>query len=124
MAQSYRFGTVEIRPAERQILVEGKPASVGARAFDLLLTLIERRDRVVTKDELFELVWPGLVVEENNLHVQVSTLRKILGARAVATIPGRGFRFTLPVESQEAPSCALPSPSAARHNLRNAGPSR
>ena len=115
MAQSYRFGAVEIRPAERQILVEGKPASVGARAFDLLLTLIERRDRVVTKDELFELVWPGLVVEENNLHVQVSTLRKILGPRAVATIPGRGFRFTLPVDSEQAPSCALPS--ASRHNL-------
>jgi len=114
LAQSYRFGNVEIRPAERQLLVEGRPAAVGARAFDVLMALIDRRDRVVTKDELFELVWPGLVVEENNLHVQVSTLRKILGARSVATVPGRGFRFTLPVNQAEAPSVALPPRT---HNL-------
>ena len=106
---NYRFGKVEVRPAERQLLVEGRPTAVGARAFDVLLALIERRDRVVTKDELFELVWPGLVVEDNNLHVQVSTLRKILGPRSVATIPGRGFRFTLSVEDAEpAPVAALP----------------
>ena len=107
---TYRFGKVEVRPAERQLLVEGRPAAVGARAFDVLLALIDRRDRVVTKDELFEIVWPGLVVEENNLHVQVSTLRKILGPRSVATIPGRGFRFTLPVEDGEPapPVCVLP----------------
>jgi len=75
LAQSYRFGPVEVRPAERQVLVEGRPAHLGARAFDVLLALIDRRDRVVAKDELFDLAWPGLVVEENNLHVQVSTLR-------------------------------------------------
>ena len=115
MGLSYRFGRVEVRPAERQLLVEGRPASVGARAFDVLLALIDRRDRVVTKDELFDLVWPGLVVEENNLHVQVSTLRKLLGPQSVATIPGRGFRFALPLEQVDAP--AGPLPSGARHNL-------
>ncbi len=114
MAHVYRFGQVEIRPSERQLLVEGKPAPLGARAFDVLLALIEHRDRVVTKDELFERVWPGLVVEENNLHVQVSSLRKVLGAKSVATIPGRGFRFTPELESSEAPACALPE---RRHNL-------
>ena len=107
MAQSYRFGTVEIRPAERQLLVDGRPAAVGARAFDVLLALIDRRDRVVTKDELFDIVWPGLVVEENNLHVQVSTLRKILGAQSVTTIPGRGFRFTLPIDFADTGASAL-----------------
>ncbi|MBK9117307.1 MAG: winged helix-turn-helix domain-containing protein [Betaproteobacteria bacterium] len=66
---------------------------MGARAFDLLLALLERRDRVVTKDELLEVVWPGLVVEENNLQVQVSALRKVLGPDAIATVPGRGYRF-------------------------------
>jgi len=111
LALSYRFGQVEVRPAERQLLVEGRPAALGARAFDVLMALIDHRDRVVTKDELFDLVWPGLVVEENNLHVQVSTLRKILGAQSVATVPGRGFRFTLPLEAAEA---AAPSP--ARNN--------
>ena len=115
MAQSYRFGAVEVRPSERQLLVKGQPAPVGARAFDVLLALIDNRDRVVTKDELMDMVWPGLVVEENNLQVQVSTLRKILGSQAVATIPGRGYRFTLVPEGMpEAPSSPLP---ARRHNL-------
>ena len=114
MAQSYRFGSVEVRPAERQVLVEGKPAALGARAFDLLLALIDHRDRVVGKNELLDLVWPGVVVEENNLQVQVSTLRKLLGDRAIATIPGRGYRFTLGDSADTGPSCPLPSP---RHNL-------
>ncbi|MGE5095663.1 MAG: ATP-binding protein [Betaproteobacteria bacterium] len=114
MAACYRFGRVEVRPAERQLLVEGRPAPVGARAFDVLMALIDRRDRVVTKDELLDVVWPGLVVEENNLQVQVSTLRKHLGARAVATIPGRGYRFTLEPESPDATSGPV---SAPRHNL-------
>ena len=64
----------------------------------MLLALIDRRDRVVGKDELLELVWPGLVVEENNLQVQISTLRKILGPAAIATISGRGYRFTLELD--------------------------
>ena len=114
MAHIYRFGQVEIRPSERTLLVEGRPAPLGARAFDVLLALIDHRDRVVTKNELFDKVWPGLVVEENNLHVQISTLRKVLGAQCVATIPGRGFRFTPELESSDAPTCALP---ARRHNL-------
>jgi predicted ATPase/class 3 adenylate cyclase len=58
------------------------------------LALAERRDRIVTKAELMDLVWPGLVVEENNLQVQVNSLRKLLGSDAIATIPGRGYRFT------------------------------
>jgi non-specific serine/threonine protein kinase len=114
LANTYRFGTVEVRPAERQLLVEGRPAALGARAFDVLLALIEHRDRVLGKNELMDIVWPGLVVEENNLQVQVSTLRKLLGAGAVATIPGRGYRFTLvPEGTDSAPSCPLPQ----RHNL-------
>jgi len=110
---SYRFGAVEVRPAERQLLVEGQSAPVGARAFDVLLALIERRDRVVSKNELLDLAWPGVIVEENNLHVQVSTLRKHLGARAVVTIPGLGYRFTLEPEAAE----ARPEGAAPRHNL-------
>ena len=100
MARSYRFGAVEVRPSERQLLVEGKPAAVGARAFDVLIALIDHRDRVVSKNELLDMVWPGLVVEENNLQVQVSTLRKVLGAQSVATVPGRGYRFTLEPEDE------------------------
>ena len=109
MTTTYRFGPVEVRPAERQLLVKGQPAAVGARAFDLLLALIDHRDRVVGKGELLDLVWPGLVVEENNLQVQVSTLRKLLGPNSVATVPGRGYRFTLVPEGADAAgSPALP----------------
>ncbi|HEU0204753.1 MAG TPA: transcriptional regulator, partial [Burkholderiaceae bacterium] len=62
MSPALRFGRVEVRPADRQLLIDGVPAVLGARAFDVLLALIERRDRVVTKNELLDLVWPGLVV--------------------------------------------------------------
>jgi predicted ATPase/DNA-binding winged helix-turn-helix (wHTH) protein len=110
---TYRFGTVEVRPAERRVLVDGAPAALGARAFDLLMALIENRERVMSKDELLSLVWPGVVVEENNLQVQVSTLRKLLGAEAVSTLPGRGYRFTLLPEA-DAPARAAP---VRRHNL-------
>lgn len=81
-------------------MASGSPVPLGARAFDVLQALIERRERVVTKDELLGLVWPGVVVEENNLQVQVSTLRKILGHEAITTIPGVGYRFTLGPEPQ------------------------
>ena len=95
MSSPLRFGHVEVRSGERQLLVDGQPAALGARAFDLLLALIEHRDRVVSKNELLDLVWPGLVVEENNLQVQISALRKLLGAKAISTIPGRGYRLRL-----------------------------
>lgn len=113
MPGTFRFGRCEVRSVERPLFVDGKPASLGARAFDLLLALIERRDRVVSKNELLDLVWPGLVVEENNLQVQVSALRKLLGPQAIATIPGRGYRFTLLDESQTAAAAALESTAAA-----------
>ncbi len=93
MSDHYSVGRFEIRPEERRVLVDGEEATLGARAFDLLLCLVEHRDRMVTKDELLESVWPGLVVEENNLTVQVSSIRKLLGAHAVVTVPGRGYRF-------------------------------
>ncbi|MBK7079821.1 MAG: winged helix-turn-helix domain-containing protein [Betaproteobacteria bacterium] len=88
---------------------------MGARAFDLLLALIERRDRLVTKNELLELVWPGLVVEENNLQVQVSALRKLLGPDAIATVAGRGYRFTL--EPTQGVGPAVPPSRTAQGNL-------
>ncbi len=88
------FGHFEIQRVERQLLVAEKPVVLGARAFDVLLALCDRADRVVPKTELIDLVWPGLVVEENNLQVQISGLRKLLGRDVIATIPGRGYQFT------------------------------
>ena len=89
------FGSIELRLAERALRVEGQPVTLGSRGFDLLQALVRKRERVVTKDELLDEVWPGLVVEENNLQVQVSGLRRVLGAGAIATIPGIGYRFML-----------------------------
>jgi len=92
-APRYRFGDTVIDTAERRVDVGGRPAKLGARAFDVLLALVERRDRVVPKNELLDIVWPGLVVEENNLQVQIATLRKLFGPQSIATIPGRGYKF-------------------------------
>src|SRR6185369_2238161 len=92
--QSLRFGRFELQPHERRLLVDGAPATLGARAFDLLLAMAARPGELLTKSWLLDQVWPGLVVEEANLSVQVASLRKVLGGDLIATIPGRGYRFT------------------------------
>src|SRR6185369_5229293 len=107
----YRFGNAELRPDQRTLLVGGKESRIGARAFDLLLTLVEERGRVVAKNELIDRVWPGVVVEENNLQVHISSLRKVLGPQSIATIPGRGYRFTASLDDADLRRTA---PSAAR----------
>lgn len=89
------FGRFALRMAERVLLVDGHPAVLGARAFDVLQALAQRSDRVVSKAELLDLAWPGLVVEENNLTVQISALRRLLGRGAISTVTGRGYRLTL-----------------------------
>lgn len=87
----------ELRLSQRQLLVDGKLADLGARAFDVLAALVARQGQVVTKAELLAGVWPGVLVEENNLQVQISALRKVLGAGAIATVPGRGYQLTIPL---------------------------
>ena len=91
------FDRFEWRPAQRQLLADGKPALLKARALDVLHVLLTHRDRVVPKAELLDRVWGDIVVEESNLHVQVSALRKVLGDGVIATVPGRGYRFTAPI---------------------------
>jgi len=102
----FEFDRFVVRPAARQVLDRGVPAKLGARAFDLLLALIERRERVVNKNELLELVWPGLIVEEGNLAVHVSALRRLFGPDVIATIPGYGYRFTVPMAADAAAAAA------------------
>ncbi len=92
-AQRCCFGRFSLLPRTRQLLRDDIPLSLGARAFDLLLVLIEGRERVLEKDELMRQVWPATVVGDNNLNVQIATLRKLLGAEAVVTVAGRGYRF-------------------------------
>ena len=109
-SSSYRFGAFELQPNERRLLAGGEPVVLGPRAFDLLIALVERPGQLVTKEELLDCVWPKLVVEENNLQVQVSALRKILGQEAIATIPGRGYRFTVTLTASNAPLKTLLAP--------------
>lgn len=108
-----RFGRFEIDPAERVLRIDGKNAIVGARAFDLLLALAERRGQLVSKQELLEIVWPGVVVEEHNIAAQMSTLRKLLGPDVIATVAGRGYRFAAAPGGAPLRTDGLP----ARHNL-------
>ena len=109
-AQALRFGPIELRLAERVLRVDGQAVALGSRGFDLLQALALRRDRVVTKLELLDLVWPNLVVEENNLQVQISGLRRVLGQQAIATVPGVGYQFTLAEGALQWPDPALAPP--------------
>jgi predicted ATPase/DNA-binding winged helix-turn-helix (wHTH) protein len=96
-----RAGSASTRA--RVVLVDGRPAKLSGRAFDLLDALMQRRDRVVPKQELLDVVWPGLVVEENNLQVHVMNLRKLLGPESIVTVSGRGYQFTLAEDESFAP---------------------
>ena len=109
----FAFGPCVVHALARQLLIDGKPAKLGARAFDVLVALIERRDRTVTKNELLDIVWPGLVVEENNLQVHIWTLRKLLGPQAISTIPGRGYRFTALLATAADPAKVTSLPTSA-----------
>ena len=116
------FGRFELQPHERRLLVDGEPVLLGSRALDVLTMLAEHAGQLVTKNELLERVWPGLVVEEHNIVTQVSGLRKVLGGDLIATIPGRGYRFTARVEraaGTEPPPPAVepPQAQALRTNL-------
>lgn len=109
---TYSFGPFRLLPAQRLLLRDGTPVPLTPKAFDILVTLIERRDRVLSKDELLEHVWPGVIVEEGNLVQQVFLLRKALNepstGRYIATVPRRGYRFVGDVslfsESSEIPA--------------------
>ena len=107
----YRFAHFELQPRERRLLARGKPVHVGPHAFDLLLAFVERSGSLLTKDELLSRVWPRVIVEENTLQVHISSLRKILGRDAIATVPGRGYRFSLEVAGD---ASAAQTP---KHNL-------
>ena len=92
------FEEFELDVARRQLRRGGAPVPIKAKAFDLLAFLVENNGRVVSKDELLEKVWAGQFVEEANLSVQISTLRKIFGEtinepRFLLTIPGVGYKF-------------------------------
>lgn len=109
MKSAFRFGAFELRPADRLLLHGGQELAIGGRAFDVLCVLVLRQPHVVSMPELLETVWPRTAVEPNNVQVQIWALRKLLGPRAIATVPRRGYRF-MPdrVGNPAAPGTATP----------------
>ncbi|MDR3385879.1 MAG: winged helix-turn-helix domain-containing protein [Rudaea sp.] len=98
----YVFGPFVLDPARRLLSRAGIPLSLSPKSFDLLFYLVENPDRVLDKEELFNAVWPGRVVEESNLSQTIFTLRKTLGATGgnesvIATSPGHGYRIAMSV---------------------------
>src|SRR4029077_3740100 len=92
------FGPFRLLAAQRLLLEGDTPVRLGNRAFDILAALVEHAGRVVSKEELIARAWPQTFVEEANLKIQVSALRRVLGDgqgdnRYVITVPGRGDNF-------------------------------
>jgi predicted ATPase/DNA-binding winged helix-turn-helix (wHTH) protein len=118
------FGPFRLLAAQRLLLEGDKPVRLGSRAFDVLTALVERAGEVVNKEELIARAWPKTFVEEANLKIQVSALRRALGDgqgdnRYVVNVVGRGYNFVAPIRKEE-PSRASSSPTiapAAPHNL-------
>ena len=101
---------IELLRDLRRLRIDGSDLAIGARAFDVLAYLHSNAGRVVTKAELLEHVWADLNVEESNLTVQIAALRKLIGARAIATVPGVGYQLTLSAKAPAEPPKALPLP--------------
>jgi DNA-binding winged helix-turn-helix (wHTH) protein len=105
-----RFGRFRVLLRQRQLIAEGVPIELGTRAFDLLLVLLAADGALVTKDELLRRVWPGIVVGEENLKVQIYALRRALGEDRgfIRTEFGRGYRFTAAVRLPVWSACQRP----------------
>ena len=92
------FGDFEIDAIKRRLLKKGETVALNSKTFDLLLVLAENHGIVLSKDKLLDKVWAGQFVEENNLSVQISALRKIFGEQKgenhfIVTVPGKGYKF-------------------------------
>jgi eukaryotic-like serine/threonine-protein kinase len=99
----YEFGKFRCDPREHLLLCDGKPVSLSPKSFDILLALIRSNGQLLMKDELMRQVWPDSFVEEANLTVNISALRKVLGEtpsgqQYIETVPKRGYRFVAPVK--------------------------
>jgi len=112
----FRFGPYVLNPVQRELKHEGETVDIEPRAFDLLIFLVQNRDRAVGKSELQDVIWPGMIVTETALTRAVMKARKAVGDDAVRqemikTLHGHGYRFIAQVETEEA--TAAPAPLAA-----------
>src|SRR5229473_663750 len=105
--QIFEFGDFILVPEERLLLCSGEPVPLTPKAFDVLVVLVRRSGHLVSKDDLLSEVWPGTFVEEVNLTVNISALRKALdrgrnGNGMIQTVPKCGYRFVAPVMARDA----------------------
>src|SRR5712675_280132 len=115
------FGDFVLVPQERLLLRGGVPVPLTAKAFDLLAILVQRSGHLVSKDELFEEVWPNTTVQETNLTVNISALRKALGggqngSEFIQTVPGHGYRFVAPVLPRQTMPGVMPVEPAGNNS--------
>ena len=112
-AESYAFGQFVLIPRERQLRRDGVPVPLAAKAFDVLVALVRNHGRLLSKEALLQEVWPGVIVEEVNLTVNISAIRKALGGDEtdnwIETVPRHGYRFRADVNQGVA---ALPEKHA------------
>jgi predicted ATPase/DNA-binding winged helix-turn-helix (wHTH) protein len=118
---AFSFGPFRFLPQQRLLTRSGLPLRVGSRALDILAVLVNRAGEVVTKDEIVRQVWPDTIVEENNLRVHLTALRKLLGeghvsGRFIENVPGRGYSFVATVERQDEPNQPLAATKSALFN--------
>jgi len=118
----YEFGPFRIDPVERLLFRGEEPIPLPPKAFETLLILVDRSERVVLKDDLMKRLWPDTFVEEANLSQNIFVLRKALGdsaqdARYIATVPGRGYRFAQKVKQVAEGETALVVESRLRSQV-------
>jgi DNA-binding winged helix-turn-helix (wHTH) protein len=101
-APIYRFGRFSVDTREQQLTRDGSPVPITPKVFDTLVAFLRQPGRLLTKDDLLREIWPDTAVEEANLTVNVSTLRRLLAVKGqppcIETVPRRGYRFVLSVE--------------------------
>lgn len=119
----YEFGSYRLDAGLRRLERDGQPVRLAPKAFDILVILIERRDRVVEKGELMRLVWPASFVEEANLSQTIFVLRKTLGAQSdgrpfIETAPRHGYRFAGAVHEWSPPAAVSVPDAPPRRRFR------
>jgi len=104
----YECGPFRLEPCEHRLTRNGSPVPLAPKAFELLVFLVQNQGRLVTKDQIMQAVWPGSFVEDANLTVSISVLRRALGEkdgdlRYIETVPKKGYRFTASVKEVRSP---------------------
>lgn len=111
--QSYKFDDFCLAPKQRKLFYRNSPVAISAKAFEILLMMVERQGEIIEKDEFLQKIWTDSFVEESNLVVHISALRRVLlekkGERKfIETVSGKGYSFVSPVTIVEAENAAPP----------------